>query len=298
MSQQINVRYALSPKRAVTRHCIAIAALLLCARNAPAQRLATYAVDAGAAMREDARTTAAFNLSAGVSWQIPWLLMLQRSIADLDNGAGTVRDISFAVLPAWEPLSGRLIFALGGSLHDNHSEIIGAGDNRSTFVGLTGVAGFRVPVAGAGLSLEVLGRADVLTPEPQYTALFGVRVRPGTDITLIRGERVPPAVIVQRAAVWTDVLMQLILLQQSLESFTRIREIDTGIELEFDMTAVTLYDDVAKAARVLAAAQPPVIITVFAPNAGRTGAAVTAGSFPAERLRLQRDSRVYLRVEH
>jgi hypothetical protein len=113
----------------------------------------------------------------------------------------------------------------------------------------------------------------------------------------VRGEPQPAKVVGARAAVWNDVLMQLILLQQGLESFTRIKEIATGIELEFDQTAVTLYDDVAKAARVLAAAQPPVVLTVFAPNAGRVGAAATAGSFPAERMRLQRDARVFLRVE-
>jgi hypothetical protein len=61
---------------------------------------------------------------------------------------------------------------------------------------------------------------------------------------------------------------------------------------------VTLYDDIARVGRVLAAADPPVIVTVFAPNAGRAGAAATAGSFPAERLRLQRHTRTYLRVEH
>jgi hypothetical protein len=229
---------------------------------------------------------------------MPWLIMLQRSVADLEGHRGSLRDVSLALLAAWEPLDGRLLFALGGSLHDMRRDIIDAEDARDTRFGVTAVTGLRIPIAGAGVSLEILARGDLLEPTPQYSALFGVRLRPGRDITLLRGEPMPPQAAAQRAAVWNDVVMQLILLQQSLESFTRIKEIDTGIELEFDGTAVTLYDDVAKAARVLAAAQPPVMITVFAPNAGRTGAAVTAGSFPAERMRLQRDTRVYLRVEH
>jgi hypothetical protein len=155
----------------------------------------------------------------------------------------------------------------------------------------------RLPLAGPGVLLELLARADALEPQPQFSAFLGVSVRPGLPNTLLLGEPATPAHVAARA-VWNDVVMQLVLLQQELESFTRIREIETGIDLEFDQRSVTLYDDVARVARVLAAADPPVVVTVFAPNAGRAGAAVTAGSFPAERLRLQRDERVYLRVEH
>ncbi len=90
--------------------------------------------------------------------------------------------------------------------------------------------------------------------------------------------------------------MQLVLLQQNLESFSRIRQIESGIELEFENSRITLYDDIAKVGRVLAAADPPVNVVVFAPNSGRVGAAVTAGGFPPERLRLESHNRVFLRV--
>jgi hypothetical protein len=273
--------------------------MMLCSvQAAPAQRLSSYSAAAGAAFQEDARTTAAFSVSAGVHWLLPWMTMLQQSVAELksDSLAGTVRDVSLAVLPIWEPWDGRIALGVGGSLHQLRREHINMPDLRDTRAAVTGIAGLRLPLAGAGVLLELLGRADALDPTPQFSAFLGVRVRAGVPNTLRLGEPATPARVAARA-VWNDVVMQLVLLQQDLESFTRIREIETGIELEFDQRAFTLYDDIAKAARVLAAADPPVLVTVFAPNAGRAGAAVTAGSFPAERLRLQRDTRVYLRVE-
>jgi hypothetical protein len=279
--------------------CLAAMLAVVCsARSANAQRVASYGLGTGAAFHDDTKTTAAFSASFGLRWQIPWLIVAQRSVADLRDENGTLRDVSLAIMPSWEPFNGILLFAIGASLHDVRRDVVGEEDDRRTHVAPTGAAGLRIPIAGEGVSVELLGRADMIASEFQYVASFGVRFRPGAGNTLLRGERAPPHVAVQRAAVWNDVVMQLILLQQTLESFSRIKEIETGIELEFDQASVTVYDDVAKAARVLAAAEPPVIITVFAPNAGRAGAAVTAGSFPAERLRLQRDSRVYLRVEH
>ena len=274
--------------------------LLFCSVHAlPAQRLSSYSVGVGAAFQADTRVTAAFALSAGVQWYVPWLAVLQRSVAELeaDSADGTLRDVSLALLPVWQPLRGRLALGLGAALHQLHRERSAAADERHTRVAPTGVVGLRVPLAGEGVLLELLARADALDPEPQLSAFFGVRVRPGSPNTLQLGEPVTPARVAARA-VWNDVLMQLIVLQQELESFTRIREIESGIDLEFDLRVVTLYDDIARVARVLTAADPPVMITVFAPNAGRAGAAATAGSFPAERLRLQRDERVYLRVEH
>jgi hypothetical protein len=202
------------------------------------------------------------------------------------------------LLPSWEPFRGYLLLAAGPSLHSQHRDLVFAADERERRFAATGVIALRLPIAGEGVAIELLGRADALDPSPQFSAHFGVRVRPGMRNTLTLGEPMSPTRVAEHRAVWNDVLMQLILLQQSLESFSRIREIETGIELEFDQSEVTLYDDIARVARVLAAADPPVIVSVFAPNAGRAGAAVTAGSFPAERLRLQRDTRVYLRVEH
>ncbi len=274
--------------------------MLLCSAPAlSAQRLSSYGVGIGAALQEDARATVAFAVSAGVQWYVPWLTILQRSLAELDadSAGGTVHDVSLALLPLWQPLHGRVALGVGASLHDVRRDFAHAPDDRRTRVALTGVAGLRLPLAGEGVLVELLARADALDPEPQLSGLFGVRIRPGLPNTLQVGEPATPARVAARA-VWNDVLMQLILLQQELESFTRIREIETGIELEFDQRHVTLYDDIARAARVLAAAEPPVMVTIFAPNAGRAGAAATAGSFPAERLRLQRDTRVYLRVEH
>ena len=274
--------------------------MLLCSAPAlSAQRLSSYGVGIGAALQEDARATVAFAVSAGVQWYVPWLTILQRSLAELDtdSAGGTVHDVSLALLPLWQPLHGRVALGVGASLHDVRRDFAHAPDDRRTRVALTGVAGLRLPLAGEGVLVELLARADALDPEPQLSGLFGVRIRPGLPNTLQVGEPATPARAAARA-VWNDVLMQLILLQQELESFTRIREIETGIELEFDQRHVTLYDDIARAARVLAAAEPPVMVTIFAPNAGRAGAAATAGSFPAERLRLQRDTRVYLRVEH
>lgn len=272
---------------------------LMSARALAAQRVTSVALATGGALQADVRATAAFSASAGVHWLVPWTVWLQYSVAEPEAGAeGTLRDVSLAVLPAWEPWQGRLLFGLGPSLHSLNRDYVGLADDSRTRVAATGIAGVRVPVAGPGVSLELVARADAIEPEPQFSALLGVRIRPGLRNTLMLGERKTPMQVAVHRAVWNDVLMQVILLQQDLESFTRIREIETGIELEFDQTQVTLYDDVARVARVLAAADPPVVVTVFAPNAGRAGAAVTAGSFPAERLRLQRDTRVYLRVEH
>lgn len=287
-------------KGGVLGRLLLIVLLLSSTRVLHAQRITSYGVSAGAAFQDDARPTAAFALAVGVHWFIPWTTSLQGSGAELDiEGAeGTLRDISFAALPSWEPLQGRLLFAAGPALHSLHRNVVFADDESELRVSATGMLGARFPIAGEGVVIELLARADALEPEPQYSAFFGVRVRPGRRHTLTLGEPMSPTRIAAHRAVWNDVLMQLILLQQNLESFTRIREIETGIELEFDQTQVTLYDDIARVARVLAAAEPPVMATVFAPNAGRAGAAVTAGSFPAERLRLQRDTRVYLRVEH
>ena len=274
--------------------------LVFCgARVLHAQRSSSYSVLAGAAFQDDARTTAAFAVSAGTQWGLPWLAILQRSVAELkgDSIDGTLRDVSLAIMPVWQPLRGRIALGAGASLHTLRRELVGAPDDRDMRVALTGMAAVRIPIAGEGVLLELLARADALEPEPQLSTLLGVRVRPGLPHTLKLGEPSAPARAAARAAVWNDVLMQLILLQQQLESFTRIREIETGIDLEFDQRALTLYDDMATVARVLAAADPPVVVTVYAPNAGRAGAGLTAGSFPAERLRLQRDARVYLRVE-
>jgi hypothetical protein len=227
-------------------------------------------------------------------------MMLQGSVAELepDAGEGTLRDVSFALLPSWEPFGGYLLLAAGPALHSLHRDVVFAADDRTRRFAATAVVAVRMPIAGEGIAIELLGRADVLDPHPQFSGFFGVRVRPGARNTLTLGEPMSPTRVAAHRAVWNDVLMQLILLQQNLESFSRIKEIETGIELEFDQSEVTLYDDIARVARVLAAADPPVVVSVFAPNAGRAGAAVTAGSFPAERLRLQRDTRVYLRVEH
>jgi hypothetical protein len=280
---------------------VAVGGMLLCCVNAAsAQRLTSFTVGAGAVGQADAVTTAAFAGGAGIDWEIPWLVIVQRSVADLksDTVPGTLRVCSIALMPALEPLGGYVLLATGPSLHHQNRDVIGPLDDSRIRMAWTGVVGFRIPIAGKGVSLELIARADAIKPEPQFSGLFGVHVRRGVPHTLVRGEPVPPRAVAASAAAWNDVLMQLILLQQSLESFDRIKEIENGIELQFDLGAVTLYDDVAKAARVLAAADPPVTITVFAPNAGRTGAAVTAGSFPAERLRFQRDDRVYLRVTH
>jgi hypothetical protein len=275
--------------------------MLLCsAGTAHAQRLSSLGLAAGAVLQDDARATAAFTGSAGIHWIIPWTTVLQRSVADLeeDAGTGTLHDVSFAVLPSWEPWQGRILLSAGPSLHAVRHDYVNGPDESRARIAATGLAGLRLPVAGVGVNVELLARADVMEPATQFSALFGMRIRPGIANTLVLGEPRAPAQVAARRAIWNDVLMQLILLQQSLESFTRIKEVETGIELEFDQRPVTLYDDIARVARVLAAADPPVMVTVFAPNAGRVGAAVTAGSFPAERLRLQRDSRVYLRVEH
>jgi hypothetical protein len=273
--------------------------LFCCADVARAQRVTSYGIGVGGTYEEDARATAAFSMSGSVHWWIPWLGILQRTVAELNGNAagGTVRDVSFALMPAWEPAGGRLVLAAGGSLHSLHRELLQLPDVHETRPAFTAAAGLRVPFAGDGVLLELLARADLLNPAPQFSAVFGVRVRPGLPNTLTRGERLSAARVAAHQAVWNDVLMQLILLQQNLESFTRIRELETGIDLEFNERTVTMYDDLARVARVLAAADPPVTVTVFAPNSGRAAAAVTAGSFPAERLHMQRDTRVYLRVE-
>ncbi|HEX6064989.1 MAG TPA: hypothetical protein VFZ04_12250, partial [Longimicrobiales bacterium] len=80
--------------------------LLFCSAHAlPAQHLSSYSVGVGAAFQADTRVTAAFALSAGVQWYVPWLVALQRSVAELetDSAAGTLRDVSLALLPVWQP---------------------------------------------------------------------------------------------------------------------------------------------------------------------------------------------------
>ena len=267
---------------------------------AHAQRLTSYGVAAGAVWQEDTRATAAFTASASVQWGLPWIALLQRSLAELETETdeATLQDISLAVLPALELWRNRILLAAGPSLHAIRRDFVAAPDETRKSVVATGIAGLRLPIAGEGVGVELMARVDALEPSTQFSALFGLRIRPGVRNTLSLGEPRLPTMVAEQRAIWNDVLMQLILLQQNLESFTRIKEIETGIELEFDQSVVTLYDDVARVGRVLAAADPPVVVTVFAPNAGRAGAAVTAGSFPAERLRLQRDTRTYLRVEH
>ncbi len=274
-------------------------AMLMCSAEAmPAQRVTSYGIAVGVAFQDDAHATAAFNVSGSVYWRLPWLAMVQRSMAELqgDSTGGTLRDVSLALLPAWEPFGGRVLLAAGPSLHALRRDVLRQADGGETRFAFTAVAGARLPIAGDGAMIELFARGDALEPIPQFSVLFGVRIRPGVPNTLMLGEPLSPARVAQHRAAWNDVLMQLILLQQSLESFTRIRELETGIDLEFDQRTVTLYDDLARVARVLAAADPPVTVTVFAPNAGRAAAAVTAGSFPAERLRMQRDARIYLRV--
>ncbi|HET9438685.1 MAG TPA: hypothetical protein VFO52_00855 [Longimicrobiales bacterium] len=273
--------------------------LFACVRVGHAQHLTSYGIGAGVTTQSAAQPTAAFALSAGVRWQLPWLALFQRSVADLKGDAGgTLRATSLALMPALELWHSRILLAAGPSLHARREERFGASDASRTRAAPTGAAALRLPIAGEGVAIELLARADLLDSDDIFTGIFGVRIKPGLPRTLTRGEPIPARLSVERAAVWNDVIMQLVLLQQSLESFTRIRELENGIDLEFDQRSVTLYDDVARVARVLAAADPPVALTVYAPNAGRVGAAVTAGSFPAERLRLQRESRVYLRVEH
>jgi hypothetical protein len=269
-----------------------------CVGEADAQRVASLAVAAGPRFSEATHATAAFTASAGLRLGIPWLLALQRSVAELDSAttSGIERDVSLALLPVWEPFGGRLFFGVGAALTSERTEVIGVRDVSRSRVRGVAMAGVRIPLAGEGVAFELSARADD-HEDPVLTGLLGVRVRFGIPHNLKLGEPVTPAATA-RAAVWNDVLMQLILLQQSLESFSRIKQIDTGIELEFENGSITLWDDIAKAARVLAAADPPVIITAFGPNAGRVAAAVTAGSFPAERVKLLRDNRVFLRVEH
>ena len=274
---------------------------LLCNTGvAHAQRLTGYGIAAGSVWQHDTRATAAFTASASVQWGLPWIALLQRSLAELESQSdeATLQDISLAVLPSLELWRKRILLAAGPSLHATRRDFVAAADETRKRVVATGVTGLRLPIAGEGVAVELMARADALGPSAQFSGLFGLRIRPGAGNTLSLGEPRVPTIVAEQRAIWNDVLMQLILLQQNLESFTRIKEIETGIELEFDQVVVTVYDDIARVGRVLAAADPPVTVTVFAPNAGRAGAAVTAGSFPAERLRLQRSARTYLRVEH
>jgi hypothetical protein len=304
MPQQINVQPEFLPKREMKRALLVLLFAFCPVRAAGAQHVSSLSAAVGAVTQDNAEVTASFAVSAGVDWWLPWLLVVETSVANLhqDSLVGTQRNVSLALLVTTElfGLDYTLVGA-GFSLHDNRRDFVAAPDTRHLRVHDTLLLGLQVPVAGRGVTIEVLGRTDSETlggaRNTRLTGSLGVRYQPRFPNTLVRGEPQPAKVVAARAAVWNDVLMQLILLQQGLESFTRIKEIETGIELEFDQTAVTLYDDVAKAARVLAAAQPPVMLTVFAPNAGRVGAAATAGSFPAERMRLQRDERVFLRVE-
>jgi hypothetical protein len=280
------------------RRVVLVSFLIFYSTNRAEAQFESVGLATGWHYSEVTRPTAAFAASAAVRAGLPWLLLLQRSLAELesDSVVGTERDISLAVMPLWQPFGGRLFGGVGVALNGRRVELIDAADTRNTRVRAVAIAGIRLPIAGEGLAIEFSGRADQ-HDNVTITALFGVRARFGAIRNLQFGEPATPAAV-ERAAVWNDVLMQLILLQQSLESFSRIKEIETGIELEFEMGDVTLWDDIAKVGRVLAAAEPPVTVTTFGPNAGRVAAAVTAGSFPPERLKLQRADRVYLRVEH
>jgi hypothetical protein len=280
------------------RRVALVSILMFYSANSLDAQVESVGVAAGWHYTEATRPTAAFAASAALHAGLSWLLLLQRSLAELesDTVVGTERDISLTLMPLWQPFGGRFFAGVGAALNERRVQLVDAPDTRETSVRAVAIAGIRLPIAGEGLAIELSGRADH-HDDVAVTALFGVRARFGAIRNLQFGEPASPATVA-RAAVWNDVLMQLILLQQSLESFTRIKEIEAGIELEFVMGNVTLWDDVAKVARVLAAAQPPVTVTTFGPNAGRVAAAVTAGSFPPERLKLQRADRVYLRVEH
>lgn len=285
----------------MARPVLLLLALLVWTTDATAQRrLTSVGMAAGIDVSESTAATAAFSGSLGIRYGWSWLVLVQRAVADYEAEqprTGTQRDVSAAGLPVWEPFSGRFVLGAGLALHALSVDRLDGAHERSRELGAVAVAGVRLPVAGPAVSLELLGRGDAFAGQRHLTASFGVRVQPGLSNTLQRGEPMTAPQLAERAAVWNDVLMQLVLLQQDLESFSRIREIETGIELEFELGTVTLYDDVAKAGRVLAAADPPVSITVFAPNAGRVAAAVTAGTFPPERIRLNRSERVFLRVE-
>lgn len=284
-------------QRLMKRRFITLMALLCWPLPAQAQRLASVGLATGLHVSDDTEPTAAFSGSLTVEYRLHWLVTLQRTVAEYARNTGTQRSLSIAVTPIWEPWGGRAFIGAGATLHGVRVDRTNGVHEQSNYIGLSAVAGMRAYVAGPGLSLELSGRGDALNGQRQLSALFGMRYRPQLPNTLTRGEPSDKPVPTLVASAWQDVLMQLILLQQNLETFTRIREIETGIELEFESGRVTLYDDIAKVARVLAATDPPVNVTVFAPNAGRVGAAVTAGSFPPERLRLEQNSRVFLRVE-
>ena len=284
----------------MARPVLLLLAWLVCTTDAAAQRrLTSIGLAAGADASESTAVTAAFSASLGFRYGWSWLVLAQRAVADYDGESqpGTQRAVSAAVLPVWEPFAGRFVLGAGAALHALSTDRFDGTHERGRELGVVAVAGVRLPIAGPGVALELLGRGDAFAGQRHVTGLFGVRVQPGVRNTMRRGEPMTAPQLAERAAVWNDVVMQLVLLQQGLESFSRIREIETGVELEFDVGKVTLYDDVAKAGRVLAAADPPVTITVFAPNAGRVAAAVTAGTFPPERIRLNRSERVFLRVE-
>lgn len=280
------------------RLLIAFFVTFISAGAASAQRLTSFGLASGAMFSEGTEPTAAFSASATLRAGLSWLLVASRTVADVKTSSpATQRDVSIAFMAMFPGLDSRLFVAGGASLNKHTVERVGGDDESERQLGGVAIAGLRLPLAGEGVLLELIGRVDA-QETIMRTALLGVRVRLGVPNSLALGEPQVSPEVVARRAVWNEVLMQLILLQGELESFTRIKEIETGIELEFDATRVTLWDDVAKTARVLAAAEPPVVITTFGPNAGRVAAAVTAGSFPAERVRLQRADRVYLRVEH
>ena len=262
-----------------------------------AQRPESAGLSIGAAVSEATRPSAVFALSAGVQLGVPLLVILQRSLAEFDGDSlpGTQRDVSLSLIPVFSTRDARLFGGLGATLNNRRIERISRPDVRSTQLEVTVVGGVRVPIAGPGVLLEMAARVD--QRQRMVAALFGVRVRPGVTNSLKLGEPQTVPAVTARTAVWNDVIMQLILLQQDLETFSRIKEIETGIELQFESSGLTLWDDIARVGRVLAAAQPPVLVTVFGPNAGRVAAAMTAGSFPAERLIMERADRVYLRVE-
>ena len=287
------------PKGASLRRLlIALVVTIISAGQAPAQQLTSLGLATGAMFSKETEPTAAFSASATLRAGSSWLVVAGRTFADVKAPVpATQRDVSIAVMAMFPHVEARVFMAGGASLSKRSLERVAADDETRRRLGGVVIAGVRLPIAGDGVLLELAGRTDA-QKTMQHTGLLGVRVRLGVRNALTLGEPQPTPEIAARRAMWNEVLMQLILLQGSLESFTRIKEIETGIELEFDATRVTLWDDVAKTGRVLAAADPPVVITAFGPNPGRVAAAVTAGSFPAERMRLQEAERVYLRVEH
>jgi hypothetical protein len=272
--------------------------LLFCAAEATAQRVTSLGLAVGPTSGDRLEPTAAFTASVGFDLQFQWLLALYRSVGEHSTSpAGTQRDVSVALMMT-APLGSRVLVGAGPSVHALREDGVDGRHERKTKLGVASMAGWHVPIAGPGIALELAGRVDHFAGQITLAALFGVRVHPGSPNTLRLGEPPVPPQVPSRATAWNDVLMQLILLEQELDSFTRIREIETGVELQFEQGSVTLYDDVAHLAAVLNAADPPVRVTVFGPNAARVAAALTSASFPQQRTRIESGSRVFLRVEH